>query len=95
MRKSWALLLALPLGSCVEAPPTTPSQTEIAPQTLGLSAQAAPRPEAEWWKAFNDPQLDRLVTKLLAGNPTLQGALARIRAAERLRGRWLNSSLRN
>lgn len=82
MRKSWALLLALPLGSCVEAPPTTPSQTEIAPQSLGLSAQAAPRPEAEWWKAFNDPQLDRLVTKLLAGNPTLQAALARIRAAQ-------------
>jgi NodT family efflux transporter outer membrane factor (OMF) lipoprotein len=82
VKKSWALLLALPLGSCVEAPPIAPSQTEIAPQRLGLSAEAAPRPQAEWWKAFNDPQLDRLVVKLLAGNPTLQGALARIRAAQ-------------
>jgi len=82
LKKSWALLLALPLAACVEAPPTTPSQTEIAPQHLGLSAEASPRPDAQWWKAFGDPQLDRLVTKLLAGNPTLQGALARIRAAE-------------
>ncbi len=82
VKKSWALLLALPLAACVEAPPTTPSEIEIAPQKLGLSAEAAPRPDAQWWKAFNDPQLDRLVTKLLAGNPTLQGALARIRAAQ-------------
>lgn len=82
VNKSWALLLALPLAACVEAPPTTPSQVQIAPQSLGLSAEAAPRPQSEWWKAFGDPQLDRLVAQLLAGNPTLQGALARIRAAQ-------------
>jgi NodT family efflux transporter outer membrane factor (OMF) lipoprotein len=82
VKKSWALLLALPLVGCVEAPPTTRSQIEIAPQKLGLGAEAAPRAEAQWWKAFGDPQLDRLVTRLLADNPTLQGALARIRAAQ-------------
>ena len=82
VRNSWALLLALPLAACVEAPPTTPSQVPIAPQKLGLGAEAAPRPAGEWWKAFADPQLDRLVTKLLAGNPSLQSALARIRAAQ-------------
>src|SRR5205085_829282 len=63
-------------------PPTIPSQVEIAPQTLGLGAQAAPRPYAEWWKAFGDAQLDRLVAQLLSGNPSLQSALARIRGAE-------------
>jgi NodT family efflux transporter outer membrane factor (OMF) lipoprotein len=31
---------------------------------------------------LGDPQLDRLVDQLLANNPTLQGALARIRAAQ-------------
>jgi len=76
-----ALLLALPLASCVDAPPTVPSQTEIAPGALGLGATAAPQPQPDWWKAFNDPQLDRLVEQLLASNPTLQGALARIHAA--------------
>ena len=77
-----ALLLALPLASCVDAPPTVPSQTEIAPGALGLGATAAPQLQPDWWKAFNDPQLDRLVEQLLASNPTLQGALARIRAAQ-------------
>jgi NodT family efflux transporter outer membrane factor (OMF) lipoprotein len=77
-----ALILALPLVGCVQAPSTTPSQSEIVPTSLGLGSEAAPRPAADWWKAFNDPQLDRLVEQLLAKNPTLQSALARIRAAE-------------
>ncbi|HEX4635050.1 MAG TPA: efflux transporter outer membrane subunit [Rhizomicrobium sp.] len=77
-----ALLLALPLIGCVQAPSTKPSQSEITPTSVGLGSDLAPQPAADWWKAFNDPQLDRLVEQLLAGNPTLQGALARIRAAE-------------
>jgi len=77
-----ALLLALPLAACVEAPPTTPSQTQIGRETLGLGDQAAPQPQGDWWKAFNDPQLDRLVPQLMADNPSLQGALARIRGAQ-------------
>jgi NodT family efflux transporter outer membrane factor (OMF) lipoprotein len=76
------LILALSQVGCVEAPSTTPSQTEIATTTLGLGSQIAPQLQADWWKAFHDPQLDRLVDQLLANNPTLQGALARIRAAE-------------
>ena len=81
------LLLALPLigcvlTGCVQAPPTTPSQSEIAPATLGLGTESAPQAAPDWWKAFNDPQFDRLMDQMLAGNPTLQGALARIRAAE-------------
>jgi len=76
-----ALFLALLLAGCVDAPPTTPSQTEIASQDLGLGAEAAPQ-QSDWWKAFRDPQLDRLVIQLLDNNPSLQSALARIRAAE-------------
>ena len=75
-----ALLLALPLAGCVDAPATTPQQTEIT--KLGLGAQPAPQLAPDWWKAFGDPQLDRLVDQLLASNPTLQSALARIRAAQ-------------
>ena len=87
VKKSWALLLALPLTACVEAPPTTPSQVEIAPQSLGLGAEAAPRPDAEWWKAFDDPQVDRLAAQLLAGNPTLP-ARWRASAPPRRNCRW-------
>jgi NodT family efflux transporter outer membrane factor (OMF) lipoprotein len=77
-----ALLLALPLIGCVQAPATAPSQTEIVPASLGLVGEAAPHAAGDWWKAFHDPQFDRLVEQLLAGNPTLQSALARIRAAQ-------------
>jgi NodT family efflux transporter outer membrane factor (OMF) lipoprotein len=74
--------VALLLGGCVSAPPTVPSQTEIAPQSLGLGPTAAPRLQDGWWTAFGDPQADRLVALLLKDNPSLQGALARIRAAQ-------------
>ena len=82
MKTSLALLMALPLAACVAAPSTTPSQVPVASTSLGLGAAPAPQVQADWWKAFNDPQLDRLVAQLLTGNPTLQGALARIRAAQ-------------
>jgi outer membrane protein TolC len=82
MKKPLALLSALLLSACVSAPPTTPQASAIAPQSLGLSDQAAPRFADEWWKAFHDPQVDRLAEQILSGNPTLQGALARIRAAQ-------------
>ena len=82
-----ARLLALPLigcvlTGCVQAPSTTPSQHEIAPASLGLGSELVPQAQPDWWKAFDDPQLDQMVDQLLANNPTLQGALARIRAAE-------------
>lgn len=77
-----ALLLALPLAGCVQTPSTTPSQSEIVPGSLGLGDAPAPQLQSDWWKEFHDPQLDRLVDQMLAKNPSLQGALARIRAAE-------------
>ncbi len=83
MKGLWtALLAALLLGGCVSTPETTPQVQEIAPAALGLGPQAAPRAASDWWKAFGDPQADRLAARLMAGNPTLAAALARIRGAE-------------
>ncbi|HVW73665.1 MAG TPA: efflux transporter outer membrane subunit [Rhizomicrobium sp.] len=36
---------------------------------------------ASWWKALNDPELDRLVTRALSGSPTIKAAEARLREA--------------
>ncbi|MEP6829552.1 MAG: efflux transporter outer membrane subunit, partial [Rhizomicrobium sp.] len=47
-----------------------------------LSGPAAPHFDDAWWRAFHDPQVDHLAELILSGNPTLQGALARIRAAQ-------------
>ncbi|MET0308556.1 MAG: efflux transporter outer membrane subunit [Sphingomonas sp.] len=74
-------LTALLLAGCATVPHDPPQVAQLQPATLGLDAQA-PAIDAAWWTAFGDPQLDRLVETGLAGNPTLEGALARVRAAE-------------
>ncbi|HEY8948390.1 MAG TPA: efflux transporter outer membrane subunit [Rhizomicrobium sp.] len=77
-----ALLATALLAGCVDAPSTTPSQTALKPQSLGLSAAPTPAIADAWWTAFGDPQLDALVDQALAGSPTLQIALARMREAQ-------------
>lgn len=55
----------------------------LSPDQLGLPAgteQAAFH--SDWWRAMNDPQLNKLMEQALAGNPTLDVAAARIRSAE-------------
>jgi NodT family efflux transporter outer membrane factor (OMF) lipoprotein len=76
------MLSATMLSGCVDAPPTTPQLKEVRQTDLGLAGQAAPHYSQEWWKAFHDPQIDRLAQEVMANNPTLQGAMARLRAAQ-------------
>lgn len=78
---AYPLIAALLLAGCASVPHVQPQVTEVAPTTLGLDAQTATI-DARWWQAFNDPQLDRLIDMGLAGNPSLESALARVRAAE-------------
>jgi NodT family efflux transporter outer membrane factor (OMF) lipoprotein len=78
-----ALMLSAPvLSGCVDAPPTTPQVAQVAQSDLGLNGQAAPHYPREWWKAFRDPQVDKLAPMVIANNPTLLGALAKLRAAQ-------------
>ncbi len=74
-----ALIAALLLSSCA-APDIQPRVTRLAPAALGLDAGTAAI-DARWWRAFGDPQLDRLIDMGLAGNPSLDQALARVRLA--------------
>ncbi|RUQ35025.1 MAG: efflux transporter outer membrane subunit [Candidatus Competibacteraceae bacterium] len=46
----------------------------------------APWPNADWWRAFGDPQLDRLMDEALAGSPDLRLARARLDQARALAG---------
>ena len=82
MRKPLALVTALLASACVSTPPTTPQVTEVKPAELGLGGAQAPHFPQEWWKAFNDPQIDRLAAQTIANNPTLAAALARMRSAQ-------------
>ncbi len=82
MRKPFALISALMLSACVATPPTTPQIKQVEQANLGLNGSNAPHFPLEWWKAFKDPQVDRLAALVVTSNPTLQGALAKMRAAE-------------
>lgn len=47
-----------------------------------LAGDAAAFPTDEWWKAYGDPGLDRVVADALADSPDIAIAAARIRAAD-------------
>jgi NodT family efflux transporter outer membrane factor (OMF) lipoprotein len=50
------------------------------------AATAVTTTTSEWWAAFSDPTLDRLVEHALASNLDLERAVARVREARALRG---------
>lgn len=81
MKRALVLLTAALLSSCAGAPPAH-NVSPLQPETLGLAAAPTPTIAGDWWKAFGDPALDRLVEQALAGNPSLATALARLRAAD-------------
>ena len=60
MKKPIALMTALMLSACVATPPTTPQVAEVKSENLGLTGAPAVHVPSQWWKAFADPQLDRL-----------------------------------
>jgi len=75
------LLSACAVGPRYEAPKTPPATLSNA---VGQPAFAAEPFEAEWWKAFEDPTLDDLERRALAGNLDLRVAVARVREARAL-----------
>ncbi|MBS0320606.1 MAG: efflux transporter outer membrane subunit [Proteobacteria bacterium] len=77
-RRVGALALAVALAGCASVakdPPQLDLPPLTAPDTLALD---------EWWKRFNDPQLDKLVAEALANNLDLATAMARVDAARAL-----------
>ena len=73
---------ALALGACSIPPKADlPTLRDEAP----LAGVAVPAngawPDAQWWKRYADPQLDRLMEQALAGAPTLDEAHKRLSIA--------------
>lgn len=73
--------LAAMLAGCTP-PDTAPRLSQRAPADLGLTGAPMPAIDPDWWTAFGDPQLDRIVADASAGNPDLDAALARVRQAQ-------------
>ncbi|MBI1196775.1 MAG: efflux transporter outer membrane subunit [Phenylobacterium sp.] len=76
---SAATLAACAVGPKYEAPAQAP--VALAAAHPNVTAAAA---EADWWKAFGDPELDALIARALAANLDVRIAVDRVREARAL-----------
>lgn len=76
---SAATLSACAVGPRYTAPTEAP--VALAPADARVTAAAV---EADWWRAFGDPELDSLVERALAANHDIRIAVARVREARAL-----------
>lgn len=75
------------LVGCAVAPLPSLDQATPAAWQHATATNGASVPDLRgWWKAFNDPQLDRLVDAALADNLTIRQAALRIDASRALAG---------
>lgn len=79
--KRFAPLLSLALLAGCAIPASNSHVETLTAPALGLAGPAAAPVSAQWWTQFQDPQLDRIVADSVAGNPSLDAALARLAAA--------------
>jgi NodT family efflux transporter outer membrane factor (OMF) lipoprotein len=61
--------------------PNNPATLAAARSLDGVKLSDAAWPDTDWWRGFGDAQLDGLVTRALAGSPTLAIARARVARA--------------
>src|SRR5690606_8422433 len=83
VRAAALLPLALVLAGCASTGGIAPTATLQTPAQAGAVAREdTPWPEARWWTAWGDPQLDALIDRALAEQPGLAAVQARIVQAE-------------
>lgn len=92
-RVAIAAAVALLLAGCADMGHIKPASRVLPAADLAAGkaiesavAQDAHWPDEQWWQAYGDPQLDRLVEAALADNPSLKAAQARVRQAAALAG---------
>jgi multidrug efflux system outer membrane protein len=83
--KTTALLIMLALAGCAQIMPDLHPQPkrDIASAELSAGIKLAHEgwPEAQWWTAYHDEQLNALIKQALASGPSLQVAAARLGSA--------------
>lgn len=67
-------------GAPSVAPAAVHASNFVRTPASGVATSSAPQP-SQWWRAFNDPQLNELVDAALASNPNLHVAQAKLREA--------------
>lgn len=89
MRNASALLCAVALGACSLIPDFEPPAVETPQSWMSAGAEAETRPAepppADWWRAFGNEELARLVERAQANSPDLAAAAARVAQASATR----------
>ena len=84
LRAALALAVALTLAGCAFAPPKLqhPALRDDVPLAGLQGATVAGWPATDWWRGYDDPQLDGLMATALSQSPDLAQAQSRVRTAE-------------
>lgn len=87
MKRSLILSLSAPfafiLAACApEHATVSPVKTQTAAASVNTILNHQDWPKNEWWKAYNDPQLNGLIAKALSDAPDMQIARQRITLAK-------------
>jgi NodT family efflux transporter outer membrane factor (OMF) lipoprotein len=86
------LALSLVVSGCIGTHAIAPQGSALpidglaTDQAIKSAAQDARWPTSQWWRAYADPQLDRLIELAIQGSPGLAIAAARVRQARALAG---------
>lgn len=89
-------LVAVPLlaaGCSLAAPPELPDPAAEMPAEFGEGPETRTYEPLQWWKAFADPVLDRIVDSALASNLDMAAGVARVQQA-RERARIAKAAIR-
>lgn len=84
--------LSIIIAGCASSGGIAPQRQTLEPNALdaGAAVREADRsarwPDADWWRAYGDTQLDTLVSQAITGSPSLAAADARVREAQSLAG---------
>jgi len=90
----FALFAALLLSGCpAVGPDYEPPQMPVPRQWSETAAALHAEQPDQWWKAFNDPVLDKLIGEAIASNLDLKLALERVKDARALRSATIAAGL--
>jgi NodT family efflux transporter outer membrane factor (OMF) lipoprotein len=96
IHRVFTLFAALLLSGCpAVGPDYKPPEMPVPGQWTETAAVTGPHAEQpdQWWKAFNDPVLDKLISDAIASNLDLKLALERVKDARALRSATIAAGL--
>jgi NodT family efflux transporter outer membrane factor (OMF) lipoprotein len=91
--RPFALIVTLVLSGCSAVGPDYEPPNMPVPERWTETTEATGSQPDKWWKTFNDPVLDKLISDAIASNLDLKLALERVKDARALRSATIAAGL--